>query len=195
MDFFFLKYLEIFATGTNGCHTVHQKCYEFLQIKHIGKHQSRLKGIPSWKINNISTFQLFTERTVPSHDFWQFGIVLFVCLTGCLPWQKAAPDDPRYVRYVVWQNSSLVIPIKRTPKLFKLLTSRACKLFRKFLEPNPDRRPKNLSDLQKFVDDRWLAKNAEKDMIGTVYFGLPFHCRALAVAESTFHVLYSYDWQ
>lgn len=105
-------------------------------------------------------------RTVPSHDFWQFGIIIFVCLTGCLPWQKAAPDDPRYVRYLVWQSSNLVIPIKRTPKLFKLLTNRACKLFRKFLEPNPDRRPKNLNDLQKFLDDRWLAKNAEKDMIG-----------------------------
>lgn len=104
-------------------------------------------------------------RTVPSHDFWQFGIVLFVCLTGCLPWQKAASDDPRYMRYLIWQNSNMVIPIKRTPKLFKLLTNRACKLFRKFLEPMPERRPKNMSDLQKFLDDRWLAKNAEKDMI------------------------------
>lgn len=105
-------------------------------------------------------------RTVPSHDLWQFGIVLFVCLTGCLPWQKAASDDPRYMRYFVWQNSTMVIPIKRTPKLFKLLTNRACKLFRKFLAPQPERRPKNLSDLHKFLDDRWLAKNAEKDMIG-----------------------------
>lgn len=89
-----------------------------------------------------------------------------MCLTGCLPWQKAASDDPRYVRYLIWQNSSMVILIKRTPKLFKLLTSRACKLFRKFLEPVPERRPKNLEDLQKYLDDRWLAKNAEKDMIG-----------------------------
>lgn len=92
--------------------------------------------------------------------------MLFVCLTGCLPWQKAGPDDPRYVRYLVWQHSSMVIPIKRTPKLFKLLTSRACKLFRKFLEPVPERRPRSMEDLQKYLDDRWLAKNAEKDMIG-----------------------------
>lgn len=39
-------------------------------------------------------------------------------------------------------------------------------MFRKYLEPVPERRPKNLSDLNKFLDDRWLAKNAEKDMIG-----------------------------
>lgn len=89
-------------------------------------------------------------------------------MTGCLPWQKAASDDPRYMRYLVWQNSTMVIPIKRTPKLFKLLTNRACKLFRKYLEPIPERRPKNLSDLHKFLDDRWLAKSAEKDMIGKV---------------------------
>lgn len=109
-----------------------------------------------------------TYQTVPSHDLWQFGIVLFVCLTGCLPWQKAACDDPLYMRYYVWQSSTMVIPIKRTPKLFKLLTNRACKLFRKFLEPIPERRPKNTSDLHKFLDDRWLAKNAEKDMIGKI---------------------------
>lgn len=40
----------------------------------------------------------FLFRAVTSHDVWQFGIVIFVCLTGCLPWQKAAFDDPRYVR-------------------------------------------------------------------------------------------------
>lgn len=40
-----------------------------------------------------------TYKTDLSHDVWQFGVVVFVCLTGCLPWQKAAPDDPRYMRY------------------------------------------------------------------------------------------------
>ncbi|XP_055311394.1 probable myosin light chain kinase DDB_G0284661 [Sitodiplosis mosellana] len=115
------------------------------------------------EVLTISTDQ--TYQTVPSHDLWQFGIVLFVCLTGCLPWQKAASEDPRYMRYLVWQSSSMVIPIKRTPKLFKLLTNKACKLFRKYLEPIPERRPKNLSDLHKFLGERWLAKNAEKDMI------------------------------
>lgn len=39
-------------------------------------------------------------------------------------------------------------------------------MFRKYLEPNSSRRAKNLSDLSKFLDDKWLAKRAEKDMIG-----------------------------
>ncbi|XP_059226217.1 serine/threonine-protein kinase par-1 [Stomoxys calcitrans] len=104
-----------------------------------------------------------TYKADPSHDVWQFGIVIFVCLTGCLPWQKAASDDPRYMRYLIWQNS-MMLAIRRTPKLFKLLTSRAQRMFKRFLEPRADRRPKNLSDLTKFLDDRWLAKTAEKEM-------------------------------
>lgn len=145
----------------------------------IGWHRSHLSvNIVTKRILNFHLiyFRCIFFRTVPSHDIWQFGIVLFVCLTGCLPWQKAASDDPRYVRYIVWQNSTMVIPIKRTPKLFKLLTTRACKLFRKFLEPVQDRRPKNFSDLHKFLDDRWLAKNAEKDMIGNSDCVLPSSC-------------------
>uniref|UniRef100_A0A1B0DM04 Uncharacterized protein n=1 Tax=Phlebotomus papatasi TaxID=29031 RepID=A0A1B0DM04_PHLPP len=105
-----------------------------------------------------------TYKTNPSHDVWQFAIVVFVCLTGCLPWQKAAQDDPRYVRYFAWHTSNLAFPIKRQPKLFKLVSARASKMFRKFLEPRQERRPKSLSELSKYLDDRWLAKGAEKEI-------------------------------
>ncbi|EDW09491.1 sperm motility kinase isoform X1 [Drosophila mojavensis] len=105
-----------------------------------------------------------TYKADPSHDVWQFGIVIFVCLTGCLPWQKASSEDPRYVRYLVWQGSIMMMPLRRTPKLFKLLTSRAQRMFKRFLEPRSANRPKSLGDLTKFMDDRWLAKTAEKEM-------------------------------
>ncbi|KAL9703212.1 hypothetical protein quinque_006730 [Culex quinquefasciatus] len=103
-------------------------------------------------------------KTDTAHDVWQFGIVCFVCLTGCLPWQKASIDDPRFNRFQVWHNATLTFPMKRCPKLFKLLSARACKIFKKFLDPRPDRRLKALSDVQKYLDDRWLAKSAEKEM-------------------------------
>lgn len=106
-----------------------------------------------------------TYKTDHSHDVWQFGIVIFVCLTGCLPWQKAASDDPRYVRYLAWHNSNMMNPIRRTPKLFKMISSKACRMFRKFLEPNEERRPKSLGELSKFFDDRWLTKGGEKDLL------------------------------
>ncbi|XP_034106993.1 serine/threonine-protein kinase par-1 isoform X1 [Drosophila albomicans] len=105
-----------------------------------------------------------TYKADPSHDVWQFGIVIFVCLTGCLPWQKACSEDPRYMRYMVWQGSIMMMPLRRTPKLFKLLTSRAQRMFKRFLEPRSGNRPKSLGDLTKFMDDRWLAKTAEKEM-------------------------------
>ncbi|XP_055623872.1 serine/threonine-protein kinase meng-po [Toxorhynchites rutilus septentrionalis] len=101
-------------------------------------------------------------KTETAHDVWQFGIVCFVCLTGCLPWQKASVDDPRFNRYQQWHNATF--PMKRTPKLFKLLSARACKIFKKFLDPRPERRLKTLSDVQKYLDDRWLGKSAEKEM-------------------------------
>ncbi|KAL5286330.1 hypothetical protein ACFFRR_007767 [Megaselia abdita] len=104
-----------------------------------------------------------TYLTNTSHDVWQFGIVMFVCLTGCLPWQKAAMDDPRYARYVEWQQT-VILPLRRTPKLFKLLTSKISRMFRRFMDPKPERRPKSLLDFTKLLDDRWLAKSAEKDM-------------------------------
>lgn len=54
--------------------------------------------------------------------------------------------------------------MKRQPKLFKLISSKGCKLFKKLLDPRKDRRPKNVTELNKFLDDRWLGKGAEKEM-------------------------------
>lgn len=130
-------------------------------------------------------------KTEPCNDVWQFGIVLFVCVTGCLPWQKASKgDDLRYSRYLLWHEkasasgatgllaAALVSP-RRRPKLFKLLTSRGQRMFRKLMEPKPEKRtmltcastPGGLSgELAKFIDDKWLVKvikyisnNVQKD--------------------------------
>lgn len=99
-------------------------------------------------------------RATTSNDVWQFGIVIFVCLTGCLPWQKAATDDPRYTCYLSWQSTT--IPIKRQPKLFKLLTSKAQRFFKKYLEPKPEKRPAGLAEIYRYIEDRWLSKGMEK---------------------------------
>uniref|UniRef100_A0A8D8PQR6 Serine/threonine-protein kinase SBK1 n=1 Tax=Cacopsylla melanoneura TaxID=428564 RepID=A0A8D8PQR6_9HEMI len=100
-----------------------------------------------------------TYKAETSQDIWQFAIVVFVCLTGCLPWQKAAPDDPRYCRYLYWINSTGVLMPIRQPKLFKILSNKAQRWFRKFLEPKPDKRPNDLNEMYKYVEDRWLARS------------------------------------
>lgn len=79
-----------------------------------------------------------------------------MCLTGCLPWQKAALDDPRYNRYISWHSSA--IPLKRQPKLFKLISSKAQRLFKKYLEPKPEKRPAGLAEVHRYMDDRWMSK-------------------------------------
>ncbi|XP_078038766.1 uncharacterized protein LOC144471004 [Augochlora pura] len=106
-----------------------------------------------------------TYKALTSHDVWQFGIVLFVCLTGCLPWQKAALDDPRYTRYQNWHSATLNIAKK--PKLFQLISSRAQRLFKRLLDPKAEKRPASVLEVNKYVEDRWLAKlGMEKAMNG-----------------------------
>ncbi|RVE50620.1 hypothetical protein evm_004744 [Chilo suppressalis] len=97
-----------------------------------------------------------TYKALIAHDIWQFGIVIFICLTGCLPWQKAAFDDPRYTSYYGWYNSSN--PLRKQPKLWKMVSSRAQKMFKKFVEPRQEKRATNFNELSRFLDDRWMAK-------------------------------------
>lgn len=128
----------------------------------VRRHNEWLPYSPP-EVLQIDTDETYKART--SHDVWQFGIVLFVCLTGCLPWQKAALDDPRYTRYQNWHNATLNIAKK--PKLFQLISSRAQKLFKRLLDPKAEKRPASVLEINKYLEDRWLAKlGVEKALNG-----------------------------
>ncbi|XP_029175064.1 hormonally up-regulated neu tumor-associated kinase homolog A [Nylanderia fulva] len=128
----------------------------------VRRHNEWLPYSPP-EVLRIDTDETYKART--SHDVWQFGIVLFVCLTGCLPWQKAALDDPRYTRYQNWHNATLNIAKK--PKLFQLISSRAQRMFKRLLDPKVDKRPISVLEVNKYLEDRWLAKlGAEKALNG-----------------------------
>ncbi|GAB1866105.1 Serine/threonine-protein kinase SBK1 [Camponotus japonicus] len=128
----------------------------------VRRHNEWLPYSPP-EVLQIDTDETYKART--THDVWQFGIVLFVCLTGCLPWQKAALDDPRYTRYQTWHNATLNIAKK--PKLFQLISSRAQKLFKRLLDPKAEKRPVSVLEVNKYLEDRWLAKlGAEKALNG-----------------------------
>ena len=70
-------------------------------------------------------------------DVWQFGILLYVLLTGSLPWQKADETTDRlYAPFFSWQQ-------RRTSKVapkFKDFTSRLQRLFRRILDPKEETR-------------------------------------------------------
>lgn len=110
-------------------------------------------------------------------------------MIGCLPWQKASMDDPRYNKYIQWHNSSF--PIKRTPKLFKLISAKASKMFRKFLEPKIERRIKTLMELHKYLDERWLARSAEKEMAGK-FFATDYNGIILCSLKNFLNFLFSF---
>lgn len=66
-------------------------------------------------------------------DVWQFGILLYVLLTGSLPWQKADQTTDRlYASFWAWQQRTTPkVPIK-----FKDFSGRLQRLLRKLLDPN-----------------------------------------------------------
>ena len=70
-------------------------------------------------------------------DVWQFGILLYVLLTGSLPWQKADETTDRlYAPFYAWQQ-------RRTSKVapkFKEFTARLQRLFRRLLDPKEETR-------------------------------------------------------
>jgi len=90
-------------------------------------------------------------------DVFQFGIVVFFCLLGVLPWQKADRTDPNYQDFCAWREKRS----SKVPKNFKSLTNRAQKLFRKLLDPEPSKRL-DLVETVKFMEDKWLRKGVGK---------------------------------
>jgi len=90
-------------------------------------------------------------------DVFQFGIVVFYCLQGILPWQKADLADPYFSEFCSWRSKRN----GKVPRNFKAMTSRAQKLFRKLLDPEPEKRLQ-LEELGKYLTDRWLRKEYRK---------------------------------
>ncbi|KAK7083386.1 hypothetical protein SK128_018932, partial [Halocaridina rubra] len=91
-------------------------------------------------------------------DVWQLGILIYVLLTGQLPWQKADLTDPNYSEYVNWRKRRTL----RTPKKFSNFTSRLLRMFKRLLEPKPDKRS-SVREVYKYPADKWLIKLPRRD--------------------------------
>jgi len=91
-------------------------------------------------------------------DVFQFGIVIFFCQFGILPWQRADVTDPNFAEFINWRRKKT----SKVPKNFKPMTNRAQKLFRKLLDPDPSKRLQ-LSELSKYTEDKWLRKSSKSN--------------------------------
>ncbi|CAL4178652.1 unnamed protein product, partial [Meganyctiphanes norvegica] len=98
-------------------------------------------------------------HTYPSQDVWQFGVLIFVLLTGSLPWQKADLTDPYYAEYINWRKKRTL----RTPKRFTNFTSRLLRMFKRLLEPKTEKRC-SIKEIRKYLDDKWLVKLPRRDI-------------------------------
>ena len=71
------------------------------------------------------------------HDVWQLGILVFVLLTGTLPWQKADETvDRLYAPFYQWQQRRT----SKIPAKFKYFTGRLQRLLRRLLDPKEETR-------------------------------------------------------
>lgn len=89
----------------------------------------------------------------PENDTWQLGIVIFVCLIGCPPWEKADEIlDPQYKAFLRWQQRRTV----KMPSNFKKFSVRLLRLFRRLFENDPEKRPP-VTETLKYLKDSWMA--------------------------------------
>ncbi|CAL4103532.1 unnamed protein product [Meganyctiphanes norvegica] len=95
-----------------------------------------------------------------SSDAWQMGILIFVCLTGFLPWSSATYSDRYYRQWLQWiKNDKTKIPPR-----FKFFSPQLMELFRCLLEPNPMVRG-GLEKVYEYLNKPWLIKEINcKDM-------------------------------
>lgn len=93
----------------------------------------------------------------PGNDVWQLGVVIFVCLTGCTPWQKADEIlDVQYKSFSRWKSRKAI----KMPTNFKKFSVRMLRLLRRLFESTPEKRPP-VTETEKYMKDSWLVSQIQ----------------------------------
>lgn len=86
-------------------------------------------------------------------DVWAFGVLIFCMLTGNFPWELANHLDPYFVDFSNWQRKKTA----KLPPQWKRFSPRLLRLFRRMLEPRPEKRC-FMKEMHKYLDDNWLLQ-------------------------------------
>lgn len=87
-----------------------------------------------------------------SSDVWQLGVLIFVCLTGCPPWQNAdCISDTAYAAFWRYQKRR----VTKVPQNFRKFTPRLLRMFRRMFEHKPDKRAA-VTEVSKYLKDSWM---------------------------------------
>ena len=87
-----------------------------------------------------------------SADVWAFAVLIFCTLTGNFPWESAHHKDKHFQGYTLWQKRKTT----KAPIMWKKFTPRLMRMYRRMLEPNPDKRC-SIKEVSKYYEDDWLT--------------------------------------
>ncbi|XP_068089354.1 serine/threonine-protein kinase SBK1-like [Hyperolius riggenbachi] len=97
-------------------------------------------------------------------DVWAFGVLLYVILTGCVPWERPLAGDPYFEDFVTWQVHAGRIP---PPEIWWRFSRQAMEMFVLLLRKDlANRGPVGL--VTSFLDFAWIAENAPQEDIAVV---------------------------
>ncbi|CAG9801437.1 unnamed protein product [Chironomus riparius] len=103
-------------------------------------------------------------------DTWQFGILLYICLTGSSPWKEANwVSDSKYCAFMKYQKRETT----KIPENFKKFTPRLLRAFRRFFDHNEEDRAK-ASDITKYLKDKWLNTKVSTLSTGSLHHSSSF---------------------
>jgi serine/threonine-protein kinase SBK len=98
------------------------KLCDFGSVKHVGdiviKKNELLPYCPAELVAKHANEYYQVDKV---QDVFQFGIVVFFCLLGVLPWQKADRTDPHFAEFSSWRE-------KRTSKVMSIM------IYKQYLE-------------------------------------------------------------
>ncbi|ESO08790.1 hypothetical protein HELRODRAFT_74016, partial [Helobdella robusta] len=90
-------------------------------------------------------------KVLKSADVWSAGVLVFCLMTGSFPWQQADINrDPLFQSFARWQSKKSAT----VPEHWKRFSPSLQKLFHRFLDPRPEKRPE-VSSLSRYLNSRW----------------------------------------
>ncbi|KAM4632444.1 serine/threonine-protein kinase SBK1-like [Discoglossus pictus] len=115
------------------CHQI--KLSDFGLTQHVGTPVSPTSHIIPYMAPELCSILpkhfLLLDYSV---DFWAFGILIYVTLTGYFPWLEAVENNKTFQEFLDWQlNGDHVSP----PSCWNRFTSEAQTMFHKLLHHNP----------------------------------------------------------
>ncbi|XP_053310780.1 serine/threonine-protein kinase SBK1-like [Spea bombifrons] len=148
---------------------------------------TRLQGthVPamSWTIPYMAPELCVLEENAqlllhPSLDVWAFGVLVYITLTGCFPWNEAKTTDKMYLDFTYWES---IKDITQAPSEWKRFTPEARSIFLQMLALNPtDRCP--AIEISNYINFPWKSAIPPVNIV----YGAGGH--------QDIHIAASYNW-